>query len=168
MQSWLKDYILGPMGVCAIVAAAGCLSAPTAAAGPDTENGRYTLSPVNGGFLRLDTRSGVVSMCTEKTGGWACYAVPDERAALDSEIGRLQAENSRLKSQIAQSQAPAGQPGAGSPGAENGKGAQSPNRIELPLPSDQDLDRAMAFVEKVWRRLIEMVGRVQKDVSEKL
>ena len=56
---------------------------------PDTENGRYALSPVTDGVIRLDTRTGAVSTCTNSGNGWACYAVPDERAALDAEIGRL-------------------------------------------------------------------------------
>jgi hypothetical protein len=64
---------------------------------PDTENGRYALSPVADGVLRLDTRTGAVSTCSNSGAGWACYAVPDERAALDAEIGRLQADNEKLK-----------------------------------------------------------------------
>ena len=68
---------------------------------PDSENGRYALSPVADGVLRLDTRTGAVSTCTNGGAGWACYAVPDERAALDAEIGRLQADNERLKAELA-------------------------------------------------------------------
>ena len=64
---------------------------------PDTENGRYALSPTGDGVLRLDTRTGAVSTCSNSGAGWACYAVPDERAAMDAEIGRLQADNERLK-----------------------------------------------------------------------
>ena len=48
---------------------------------PDNENGRYALSPVTDGVIRLDTRTGAVSTCTNTGTGWACYAVPDERAA---------------------------------------------------------------------------------------
>ena len=48
------------------------LAAPAMAqATPDTENGRYTLAPMNGGFARLDTRTGVVSHCTAKGNGSA-------------------------------------------------------------------------------------------------
>ena len=65
---------------------------------PDSENGRYALSPVADGVIRLDTRTGAVSTCSNCGAGWACYAVPDERAALDAEIGRLQADNEKLKS----------------------------------------------------------------------
>src|SRR3979409_1737014 len=80
-----------------------CLGASGAAAQsrPDTENGRYALSPVADGVIRLDTRTGAVSTCTNNGTGWACYAVPDERAALDAEIGRLQADNEKLKAELA-------------------------------------------------------------------
>lgn len=68
---------------------------------PDTENGRYALSPAADSVLRLDTRTGAVSTCSNGRAGWTCYAAPDERAALDAEIGRLQTENERLKAQLA-------------------------------------------------------------------
>ena len=76
---------------------------------PETENGRYALSPTGDGVLRLDTRTGAISTCNNSGVGWACYAVPDERAAMDTEIGRLQADvvrlqadNERLKAQLAE------------------------------------------------------------------
>src|SRR5258707_4111873 len=76
-----------------------CLSGAgaVAQAAPDTDNGRYALSPVTDGVIRLDTRTGAVSTCSNTGAGWACYTVPDERAALDAEIGRLQADNEKLK-----------------------------------------------------------------------
>src|SRR5437764_11175689 len=87
----------------AILLAVGLAGAGAAAgqAMPDTENGRYALSSTPDGVLRLDTRTGAVSTCSNSGGGWACYAVPDERAALDSEIGRLQADNERLRKELA-------------------------------------------------------------------
>src|SRR5260370_18457928 len=80
----------------AIAAAAAlfCLGGSGSAAAapmPDTENGRYALAPVAGGVLRLDTRTGAVSTCNNTGAGWACYAVPDEPAALAAQIGRLPA-----------------------------------------------------------------------------
>jgi hypothetical protein len=38
---------------------------------------------------------------------------------------------------------------------------------ELKLPSDAELDKVMSFLEKVWRRLIEMGRTVQKDTEKK-
>src|ERR1700759_4660343 len=93
-----------------LLVAAICLAGlvpANAAETPDTENGRYTLQPSGDAMLRLDTRTGTVSNCSNSGAGWACYAVPDERAAMDTEIGRLQAENEKLKAQLASREPPA-------------------------------------------------------------
>ena len=141
---------------------------------PDAENGRYALSPTVDGVLRLDTRTGAVSTCNNSGAGWACYAVPDERSAMDAEIGRLQAENEKLKADIA-SREPVvtGKieeplPKSDSLKPSEPKVAQGEHKIEIPLPSDRDMDRMMSFLERAWRRLIEMANRVQKDVSGKI
>jgi len=162
--------------VAAVLAISGGLAAAQSA--PDGENGRYTMTPIPDGVLRLDTRTGVVSTCSKSGAGWACYAVPDERAALDAEIGRLQAEVEKLKGQLA-----AGPPVSGKiddalpksdplkkaePRAREPKVAEGDRKIEIPLPSDQDMDRMMSFLERAWRRLIDMANRVQKDVSGKI
>jgi len=150
------------------------------AAKPDTENGRYTLSPSADGFIRLDTRSGAVSSCTDKGAGWACYTLPDERNALDAEIGRLQNDNDTLKARLAeQSSTVTGKideplrkddalPKEALPKQDSLKPAE-PNvaegqrKIEIPLPSDRDMDRVMGFVENAWRRLVDMANRMQRD-----
>ncbi len=142
---------------------------------PDSENGRYALSPIADGVLRLDTRTGAVSTCTNNNGtGWACYTVPDERAAMDTEIGRLEADNEKLKAQLAEREpAVAGKideplPKTDSLKKPEPKVADGERRIEIPLPSDRDMDRMMSFVEQAWRRLVEMANRMQKDVTGKI
>jgi len=98
-------FVLSSLAVLALCVA-GANAAPPQAM-PDTENGRYALSSTPDGVLRLDTRTGAVSTCSNNNGaGWACYAVPDERAAMDAEIGRLQAENAKLKAQLASREFP--------------------------------------------------------------
>jgi len=148
----------------------------SAAAGsmPDTENGRYALAPVVDGVLRLDTRTGAVSTCNNTGTGWACYAVPDERAALDAEIGRLQADNEKLKTELAAREPTVpGKideplPKADSLKKPEPKVAEGERKIEIPLPSDRDMDRMMSFLERAWRRLVEIANRMQKDVSGKI
>jgi hypothetical protein len=148
---------------------------------PDGENGRYVLSPVADGVIRLDTRSGAVSTCNNAGTGWACYSMPDERAALDAEIGRLQAENEtskveleRLRAELA-SREPAVNgkideplPKSDSLKKAEPKTAEGERKIEIPLPSDHDVDRVMSFLERAWRRLVEMANRMQKDVSGRI
>jgi hypothetical protein len=161
----------------AVVAAIVCLAghdAVFAQSTPDTENGRYALSPVTDGVLRLDTRTGVASICTDKGTGWACYAMPDERAAFDEEIGRLQKDNEALKAELAQRQPTVtGKIDEPLPKTDPLKKpepnvADGERKIEIPLPSDRDMDRMMAFVEKAWRRLVDMANRMQKDVSGRI
>jgi hypothetical protein len=153
----------------------GLGGAALAQSAPDTENGRYALSPAADGVLRLDTRTGTVSICNNSSGaGWACYAVPDERAALDAEIGRLQADNEKLKAQLATREPTVtgkieeALPKSDSLKKSEPKVADGGRKLEIPLPSDQDMDRMMSFLEKAWRRLIDMANRVQKDVSGRI
>ena len=140
---------------------------------PDIENGRYSLAPVADGVIRLDTRTGAVSTCNNSGAGWACYAVPDERAALDAEIGRLQSDNEKLKAQLAAREPTVpGKIDEPLPKTDSLKPAtpkpDAERKIEIPLPSDRDMDRVMSFLEQAWRRLIEMAQRVQKDFSGKI
>ncbi|CAN5350607.1 hypothetical protein BH10PSE10_BH10PSE10_28220 [soil metagenome] len=144
-----------------------------AQAAPDTDNGRFTLSPVADGFLRLDTRTGAVSTCSNK-GGWTCRLLPDERAALDSEIGRLQADNRRLKNELAQRDTVGGKTNAPLPKEDSKKSAQAPSdgkalpdkKIELQLPPEHE--KLLALLDRVWDRLMEMAVRLQKRLSEKI
>lgn len=165
--SWLAAAALA-----AVVSISGGLVSAQSA--PDSENGRYSMTPIPEGVLRLDTRTGTVSTCTKNGAGWACYAVPDERTALDAEIGRLQAEVEKLKGQIAAGPTVSGKIDEPMPKSdplrkpEPPKVAEGDRKIEIPLPSDQDMDRMMSFLEKAWRRLIDMANRVQKDVSGKI
>jgi len=182
----------------AAVVAAACIVGPVAAEqpAPDSDNGRYTMSATSDGVIRLDTRTGAISTCSNAEGiGWSCYAVPDERAAMDAEIGRLQAENDRLKAQLAsrdqtvtgkidealpkdqalpkadqlqKADPKSAEPKPAEPKPVEPKSADGSRKIEIPLPSDQDMDRVMTFVEQAWRRLIDMANRVQKDMSGKI
>jgi hypothetical protein len=165
---------LAPALAAAVVVSFAGVGGAIAQSMPDTENGRYALSPVGDGVVRLDTRTGTVSTCNNTGTGWACYAAPDERAALDAEIGRLQADNEKLKAELAAREpAVAGKideplPKADSLKKPEPKVAGGERKIEIPLPSDRDMDRVMSFLEQAWRRLVEMANRMQKDVSGKI
>jgi hypothetical protein len=157
----------------ALIVCLGGAGAVTAQSVPDIENGRYSLAPVADGVIRLDTRTGAVSTCNNSRAGWACYAVPDERAALDAEIGRLQSDNEKLKAQLAAREPTVtGKIDEPLPKTDSLKPAppkaDAERKIEIPLPSDRDMDRVMSFLEQAWRRLVEMANRMQKDFSGKI
>src|ERR1700716_3732876 len=159
--------------VTALIVGLGGIGAAAAQSLPDAEKGRYSLAPVADGVIRLDTRTGAVSTCNNSGAGWACYAVPDERAALDAEIGRLQSDNEKLKAQLAAREPTVtGKIDEPLPKTDSLKPAppkaDTERKIEIPLPSDRDMDRVMSFLEQAWRRLIEMAQRVQKDFSGKI
>ena len=157
-----------------VMSCAGVIEPASAQSKPDSQNGRYALSPVADGVIRLDTRTGDVSTCNNSSTGWACYSVPDERAALDTEIGRLQAENEKLKAELAAREPTVtGKTDEPLPKTDSLKKAEpklaeGERKIEIPLPSDRDMDRMMSFIEQGWRRLVEMANRMQKEIAGKI
>jgi hypothetical protein len=125
------------------------------------EDSRYIFNRADEGYLRLDGRTGQVSICTRRPVGWACQAVADERTALESEIARLQAENVALKKELLARNLPL--PGTTKPDQP----ATKPEAPRLQLPSEADLNKVMTFLDKVWRRLVDMIVTLQKDMSNK-
>src|SRR3954469_8598954 len=111
-NSSTASWLVAAAFAAVMAVSAGGLAAQSA---PDGENGRYSLSPTPEGVLGLDSRPGTVSTCPRSGAGWACYAVPDERTALDAEIGRLQAEVETLKGRLAAGAALAGKNDTGRP-----------------------------------------------------
>ena len=173
MPARSSSKLFGAALAAVLMFCAGAIEAANAEAKLDSQNGRYALSPVADGVIRLDTRTGDVSTCTNTGTGWVCYAVPDERAALDTEIGRLQADNEKLKAELAAREPTVtGKIDEPLPKTDSLKPAtpkpDAERKIEIPLPSDRDMDRVMSFLEQAWRRLIEMAQRVQKDFSGKI
>jgi hypothetical protein len=134
-------------------------SAPSADdANPDRSSGRFRFSRVRDGVLRLDSQTGQVSFCSARQLGWACQIAPSERAALDTEISRLQSQVDALSKEIADLRAStaAAPPPEIVPPSKNG---------ELKLPNRADLDRAKAFLDDAWRRLVDMLDRWRKDLQ---
>ena len=152
-------HSMRPFAFALITSLAAFAAASAQPSTPDSENGRYSFNVVTDGMLRLDTRTGQVSQCIRSDIGWTCKAVPDERSSLEAEIARLQDENATLKKELLARGLPV--PGVPSPPAAR------PSEPELKLPSDAEVDKVISFLEKAWRRLLEMGREVQKDVERK-
>jgi len=124
-----------------------------------SSTGRFSFAPADGGYLRLDSTTGQVSFCSQRTAGWACQLVPDDRAALDAEIARLQGEISKLKAETAEAAPPR-------PQAELTPRSGNDDST-LRFPTREEMERARAAVERAWRHMVEMIYDFQKDVMKK-
>lgn len=120
------------------------------------QDSNYTFYHTEDGYLRLETHSGQVSLCSRRPTGWQCQTVPDKRAAIEAEIARLQAENAALKKELLAHDLPL-------PG-----GMRSDPQATKPAPPvatgpEQRLDQVIAAIGRVWRRLVDFVVSVRKD-----
>jgi hypothetical protein len=173
----LKAAALAGVGVIATTAAALILAAPATAqdAVPDSAGGRYIFNKTAEGMVRLDTQSGEVALCSQRTVGWACVTAPEDRALLEAEIARLRAENAALKKDILARGLPLPQGMMPEPPLAQNNPAQnqtsqnqtSQNGITVPLPSDADIDRVTAFANRMWHRFKDMVERAQQQIFNK-
>jgi hypothetical protein len=132
--------MLGATALCCGLATA---CAPVLAA----ETEAYVLKPIDGGYLRLESSTGRTSTCTGTAENLVCRSTPDERAALDAEITRLIDENRLLKTEIDANKA------GGTPTAQ----------VELKLPSEAEVDKAMSFLERIVKRFKSMIDDLQKE-----
>src|SRR3984957_9479751 len=132
------------------IAASALFGAPACAQGaqPENEENRFSFFRADDGYLRLDGRTGQVSLCTRRQAGWLCQALPEERAAFEAEVTRLQAENAALKKEVLAHDLPL------------------PRQVapDQPAPSDHAVNQIMSVIENVWRRLVAMIATVQRDL----
>lgn len=108
-----------------------------ASAGAAEIAGRYVLEKVEQGFLRLDSETGVMSLCAAPTGVWECKAIKDEGLDGTEELTRLRGENEALKKRVAE--------------LEKGAGGGSTTK----LPNDQEVDRMMDIFGKMFDRFLD-------------
>jgi hypothetical protein len=164
---------------------------PQQAQPPEIGDPRFAFHRIDNGFLRLDLRTGAVASCSQQAVGWVCVLAPEERAAFDSEIARLQRENALLKNALLERGVAL--PGAPNAGAPPPAAIAPPSAELVPRPpqsvppvasappasppksaesdraarEDAELERIMTMMEKVWRRLVEMMVTIQRDMEKK-
>jgi hypothetical protein len=142
--------------VIAGIAALGAASARAENGAVEKEDGRFTFHRTDDGFLRLDGRSGEVSICARRPDGWSCQ----ERLALEGEIARLQAENAALKKELLAHD-------LALPSGVKPDAAAKAGEPRISLPSDADINEVMTFVEKVWKRFVDIIVNTQKDLMKR-
>ena len=157
-----------PPAIVLVAFAVGATLAPAAyaqdaRAGVEDAN-RYEFTEMSRwGFMRLDRQTGQVSHCRHRSRGrWVCEPVADDRAAYETEIARqtakvaeLEAELARQASKIAALETELARRSA-TPGPAPTPAPQTAPRpeVKLQLPSDEEVERALRYLESVFRRFI--------------
>jgi hypothetical protein len=127
--------------------------------------GRYTMTPADGGMLKLDSATGAVSFCTRPAGGeWACTPTKDGEQKLRERITGLEAEITALKDQLQQMDQIAGigdprketAPGTGGSGPPGGK-------PDLKLPTEKDVEQAFDYFERMMKTIRERMKRLEQE-----
>jgi hypothetical protein len=121
--------------------------------------GRYTMHPADGGYLRLDTRTGQTSYCARVDGRWHCDAIGEERSALQQELERLAQENRDLKQAVKNLEEMIG---LGSSG-DGDKRADRGNGPKLQLPTEEDVDRALSYAQRMLKKFKEKIRELTEE-----
>ena len=120
--------------------------------------GRYAMSPAEGGgVIRLDSHTGQMSLCNRRDNQWLCSDMPDQGRGLAEEIERLRAENKTLKSDIRRMEDIM---------VGDGRSAKSPSgqpEGKFGLPSEQDVDQALSYMERMFRKFRDKMKEFDSD-----
>ncbi|RWM00767.1 hypothetical protein [Mesorhizobium sp.] len=129
------QHIVIPAALCSLVAASAY----------SEETDRYRLEKSANGYVRMDTQTGAMSICEERSGQLVCKMAADERAAFQDEIDRLQGSVKALDERVAK--------------LENSLSA----RLESQLPSEEDFNKTMSYMERFFRSFMDIVKDMDKE-----
>ncbi len=142
-----------------VIAALGCLALFMVAANAETpsdkdgdRDGRYTMTPVEGGILRLDRNTGAMALCTRKNDTLICEPVEDRAAEITGQITKLEAENRALKDRIKALEDATASNGAG-------KAPDSPDN-KMQLPTEEEVDKALDYVERMFKKFRDRMQKI--------
>jgi hypothetical protein len=139
---------------------------------PPPPRGRFSFAQVDEGFLRFDHKSGDVALCKPQSGSWNCDAVPGSSVAQQQdqadqkeqkEIADLRDQVLALQKEVASLRPPPPPP------------HPVPPQTVPPAPDDQtgsitlkqDIARARGYLADAWRRLVDMIDNLQKDMRRR-
>jgi len=122
------------------------------------DNENFRLEKSANGYVRMDTRTGQMSICEEKWGELVCRVAADERTAIQDEIERLQTELQTLEARLAQLAT-----------LEN-RVTQLENsltaKIERSLPTEEEFNKTMSYMERFFRRFMGIVKDLEGESPE--
>lgn len=106
---------------------------------------RYRLEKTDNGYVRMDTRTGEMSICQEQTGQLVCKLATDARSAFESEVERLQTAVTALEDRIGKLE------------------AALPAKPQSALPSEEEFEKTMGYMERFLRRFLGIAKDLEKE-----
>lgn len=133
----------------------GLLCFATAAAGWQISNaaepsGRYSMSPADGGFVRLDTQTGAMALCANKDGSWSCSDIAESSDAARKRLEALERENQSLKDEVRRLEETAIVPPVEGPKS-------------FAMPDEKDVDKAFDYVESMIRKFRNRIKKLEEQ-----
>lgn len=127
---------------------------------------RFTMSPVDGGFLRLDKQTGAVAMCAKSDNGWACKPVDDQTGSTPTDkLSRLESENRDLKVRVKELEDMIESQPPGVPPPPPGPLADAPSpEGKVQLPTDEEVDQALDYISRVYKKIRDHVRDMDKPL----
>ena len=110
------------------------------------QEGRFVMERTESGFVRLDTFTGELSVCSAAEGQMVCRMAADERLALEQQIDQLEERITELEQKTGEM--PAERPGG--------------------LPSDEEIDRTFGIMEQMMRRFLGIIEEFDQQDDEDL
>ena len=127
--------------IAALGIGAGMVLAATVA-GQAQEAGRYQMEKTPEGYVRLDTKTGEMAICNEQAGQLVCKLAAEERRAFEDELSNLSERVKKLEDALA------------------ANGTLKPREA---LPSEEEFEKTMGYMERFFRRFMDIIEEFQKE-----
>lgn len=125
------------------IVVAAALAAVLPASGAFSQDAeRYRLDKTESGYVRMDSKTGEISLCKERSGQLVCTVAADERSAYQEDIESLRKRVDDLEARIA--------------ALESGDTSSE-------LPSNEEFEQTMGMMERFFRRFMGVIQDMEKD-----
>lgn len=127
------------------LAALVLIATASSAAAQEAET-RFTLEKTADGYVRMDRRTGDLSICTERSGQLVCRLAADERTAWQDEVELMGRRLEDVEKRLAALE--------GAPVAQNA------------LPTEEQFEQGMTYMERFLRRFMGIAKELERESAD--
>lgn len=129
----------------AIMLPAALIGATASANAQDA--GRFRMEKTPAGLVRFDSQTGAITICSDQQGQLNCKMLAEDRQAYEEQIAKLQERVSSLEARLDKLDKSAAATGSA-------------------LPSEQEFEQTMSYMERFMRRFMNMARSFDDDPVE--